>query len=79
MAIQCHNAPQKIIFLCSAQNKFPFWTSFDKTFEIIRFFENMIKVRQYPNNKNNNNNNNNKKVILKNASAILARVQKQLA
>ena len=53
--------------------KIPFGTSFDKTFEIIRFFENMIKVRQFP---NNNNKNNNYKVILKNASAILARVQK---
>ena len=37
-----------IIFSSSTHNNFLFWTSFDKTFEIIRFFENMIKVRQYP-------------------------------
>ena len=41
----------------------------------MKFFENKIKFRQYPNNNNKNNVNNNK-VILKNASAILARVQK---
>ena len=63
-----------IYFHAAPTNNFPFWTSFDMTFEMIRFFENMIKVCQYPNNNNNNNNNN--KVILKNASTILARVKK---
>ena len=43
---------------------------FRQDFRNNQILENMIKVCQYPN-KNNNN-----KVILKNASAILARVQK---
>ena len=32
-------------FYAATTNNFPFWTSFDKTYEMIRFFENMIKVR----------------------------------
>ena len=34
------------LFLISALNKFPFLTSFNRIFEIIRFFEKIIKVRQ---------------------------------
>ena len=34
------------LFFISAHNKFPFSTSFDRIFETIRFFENLIKVRQ---------------------------------
>ena len=34
------------LFLFSAHNKFPFSTSFDRIFEMTRFLQNLIKVRQ---------------------------------